>query len=228
MVSGGRNPVGRVDVQQMVDARLPGQGHARRDIVELVGAVGWPREQTAARAARCAVRPRIAVDHVVVVVVVSLIGTQRRGHGQILEDAIFERERCAQRPGIHRVVVVQAGGPNGICRRRAVDRRIGLIFGELGTCRFGVECDPRGEFAGGKRGDSTHHVAGLRVVLDRLADEEVLQEIHARASVDAGDVQRRVLAEDVARRILCRHARARCVAKAFRIRIGLALGSSSR
>ena len=78
VVSGGRNPVEALTYSRW-SARSPGQRQARRDIVEPVAAIGGPRIQAAARAAGCAVWPRVAVDHVVVVVVVSLIGAQRGG-----------------------------------------------------------------------------------------------------------------------------------------------------
>ena len=51
----------------------------RRDIVEAVAAIGGARKQAAAGAAGHAVGARVAVDHVVVVVVVRLVGAQRGG-----------------------------------------------------------------------------------------------------------------------------------------------------
>ncbi len=170
--------------------------------------------------------PRVAVDHVVVVVVARAIGAQRRrpatSDSRSASRARASRRRCPN-PRCSRSASPRGGWRS---RRRAVGGGPGLELRELGVRGLRVDREPRLERVGEEvhRERAAQHVAGLRVVLERLADQEVLDEIHARAAVDAGQLEAAVAREAVVALEMRRDSRARGVAESLGIRIAAARG----
>src|SRR6185369_2743478 len=121
------------------------------------------------------------------------------------------RQRGAHGPRVDRVVVMKARRANRIGAWCAVPGYFRLELREFGAGDFRVERQPCVERAKGFRGDATQHETGLGVVLERLADEEVLQEVHARAAIDTGEFETAVFTENVRLFEMRRYPRARSV-----------------
>jgi hypothetical protein len=204
------------EVGRRVLADVPDEAEPRREIREVVRAVRRTRVEAAAGAGD-AVFVRVAVDHAIVVVV-----------ARVLEPcACFERPARRKRPaplaiagdnfGIHVVVVLLACRADDIGRRRTVGRPVVLILKERAARELGVETRDQLAAREGAAGRREHDAtAVLAVLLDRLAEQEMLEEIHARA------------AEEHAELVAGRSAVLRREAQARRVAIGLGIRVRAR
>ena len=161
--------------------QVPHQPDARRDIREVVRPIRRPRVQAAAGAGH-AVLVRVAVDHAVVVVVARVFeaksGLQRPARRERPAPVGVGRDHAR----VDRVVVLAAGRADRVRLGRAVGRRPDLVLEQAAPRELRVEARDQRAAAEVARGREHHAAAVLAVVLDRLTEQEMLQEVHARAA----------------------------------------------
>ena len=82
--------------------------------------------------------------------------------------------------GVHVVVIVAAGGSDGVRCRRSVGRRTALVLQKAAPCKLGIEAGKQ-LTAGNRLARRREHEAAavLAIFFGGLSEQEVLEEVHA-------------------------------------------------
>ena len=198
----------------------PGQGEAWAGVGETVAAIRRPRVQAAAEAAGHAVLVGVAVEHAIVVVIAQPLEAQPRGQLEALAERAHPVQVRRRQQRLDLVVIVLARRPDGIGDRgtaggRAVLRLLQEALGALQVQPHDQRAPGRGHGAGQQQ-----RCALLPVALDRLAEQEVLQEVHARAAQHEPQIE---LLVGTAREAIVRRQ-----SRAVRVAVGLGIRIAAR
>ena len=135
---------------------------------------------------------RVAADHAIVVLVVDVLQPHAAAEAPALAQRLFDLTIDRSDSAAHIVVIVFAGGTNQVRCRGAIGRgaRLRLLQKTIGI--FEVEAGEQLRAIEYREAQRRQHARRILAVLfERLADQEVLQKVHARVAHIGPDIQLR-------------------------------------